>query len=134
MPQKRWRVVGIDFDHMHMGDNLSMAKEHPQVDIVGICDADPARMANAIDAFSLSDDQVFTDFRECLGKTKPDFVILCPATARHGEYVEAIAPYGPHLLVEKPFAATLAEADRMMAAIQPNQRLAINWPLAWYPV
>ena len=134
LAQKRWRVVGIDFDHMHMGDNLRMAFDHPNVDIAAVCDASPARMANAIDAFSLRDEQVFTDFHECLEKTKPDFVILCPATARHGEYVEAIAPYGPHLLVEKPFAATLAEADRMIAALQPNQRFAINWPLAWNPV
>lgn len=134
MPQKRWRVAGIDFDHMHMGDNMRMAHEHPNVDIVGICDADPARMRAAIDAFALKADQIFTDYRACLDTTKPDFVILCPATARHGEYVENVAPYGPHLLVEKPFAATLVEADRMIAALQPGQRLAINWPLAWYPV
>jgi glucose-fructose oxidoreductase len=38
------------------------------------------------------------------------------------------------VLVEKPFAATLAEADRMIAAMAATgKRLAINWPLAWYP-
>ena len=41
---KRWRVVGIDFSHMHMGDNLRMAFDHPDVDVVGICDARPDKM------------------------------------------------------------------------------------------
>jgi predicted dehydrogenase len=60
--------------------------------------------------------------------------VLCPATARHAEYVELVAPYRVHMLVEKPFAATLPEADRMIAAAKKAKRLlAINWPLRWYP-
>jgi glucose-fructose oxidoreductase len=61
-------------------------------------------------------------------------VILCPRTGRHGEYVEAVAPYGVDILVEKPFAASLADADRMIRAVEATGRtLVINWPLAWYP-
>ncbi|MCC6143208.1 MAG: Gfo/Idh/MocA family oxidoreductase [Candidatus Hydrogenedentes bacterium] len=129
---KTWRVVGIDFDHMHMGDNLRMVHEHPRAEIVGICDEQPERMAAAAKNFRLNEDQIFTDYRKCLELTRPDIVILCPATARHGEWTQKVAPYGAHILMEKPFAANLAEADAMIAAIQPGQRLAINWPLAWY--
>jgi predicted dehydrogenase len=61
-------------------------------------------------------------------------VLLCPATAEHALWVERVAPYVTNVLVEKPFAATLAEADRMIAAtVGAGKRLAINWPLAWYP-
>jgi glucose-fructose oxidoreductase len=36
--------------------------------------------------------------------------------------------------MEKPFAASLAEADRMLRAMQSTgKQLAINWPLRWYP-
>jgi glucose-fructose oxidoreductase len=36
------------------------------------------------------------------------------------------------VLVEKPFAASVADADRMIAAMAAGGgRLAINWPLAW---
>jgi glucose-fructose oxidoreductase len=67
-------------------------------------------------------------------QTKPDLVILCPATADHAAYTERVAPYGAHVLVEKPFAATLAEADRMAAAVaSTGKQLIINWPLRWYP-
>ena len=67
-------------------------------------------------------------------KSRPDLVILCPATARHAEYVERVAPHRVHILVEKPFAASVAEADRMIAAAKRHKVfLAINWPLRWYP-
>jgi glucose-fructose oxidoreductase len=131
---KRYNIVGINFDHMHMGDNLRMAFEHPDAEIVGICDEDATRMQAAARNFNIPPERVFTDYRQCLEQTKPDIVILCPATAEHALWVERVAPYGVHLLVEKPFAATLAEADRMIRAIEATGKLmAINWPLAWYP-
>lgn len=130
---KRWKITGIDFNHMHMGDNLRMAAEHPDVDIVGVCDDSRERMATSIENFGIAADSVFTDYRECLEKTKPDIVLLCPATGRHAEAVEEVAPFGTHIILEKPYASSLAEADRIAASIQDGQRLAINWPLAWYP-
>ena len=130
----RHTVVGINFDHMHMGDNLRMAHEHPDVEIVGICDEDPTRMQDAARRFAIAPDRIFTDYRRCLERTRPDIVLLCPATAEHATWLERVAPYGPHMIMEKPFAATLAEADRMIAAMANTGRLlAINWPLAWYP-
>ncbi|MBI2424561.1 MAG: Gfo/Idh/MocA family oxidoreductase [Candidatus Hydrogenedentes bacterium] len=130
---RMWRVAGLSFEHMHMGDNLRMAFEHPQVEIVGVCDPDRDAMRGATEKFSLSDSQVFTDADACIEAARPDFVILCPATARHGEWTERAAAHGVHMLVEKPFAANLAEADRMIAAAdRAGVRLAINWPLAWH--
>ena len=129
---KRWRIAGINFDHFHMGDLLRQTHEHPHAEIVGISDEFPARMVDAARNFSLSADQVFADYRECLEKTKPDIVVLCPAASRHGEWVENVAPFGPHILMEKPFAGSLEEADRMVAAMKATgKQLAINWPLVW---
>ncbi|HET6382752.1 MAG TPA: Gfo/Idh/MocA family oxidoreductase [Armatimonadota bacterium] len=130
----KWKIAGINFDHMHMGDNLRMAFEHPDAEIVGICDENPARMEGPAEKFNIPGDRRFTDYRECLEKTRPDIVLLCPATARHGEWTEKVAPYGVHIIMEKPFAATLTEADAMIAAVKSTGTLlAINWPLAWYP-
>ena len=48
--------------------------------------------------------------------------------------VEKVAPLGIDILLEKPFAASLADADRMLAADRKwGVRLAVNWPLRWYP-
>ena len=79
---KRWRIAGINFDHMHMGDLLRMAANHPQAQIVGICDETPYRMDAAAKNFDIAPDRIFTDYRKCIEASKPDLVILCPATAR----------------------------------------------------
>jgi len=132
--KQKWRIAGINFDHLHMGDNLRMAFEHPRAEIVGLCDEDPERMRTAVKNFKVSRNVLFSDYRACIKKTRPDIVLLCPATALHGEWTERVAPFGVHIIMEKPFAASLAEADRMIAAMKASGKLlAINWPLAWYP-
>lgn len=131
---KKWKIAGVNFDHMHMGDLLRMVHEHPEAEIVGVSDEDNARMDAVAQALGIDDAARFTDYRQCLEETKPDITILCPATATHGEWVEKVAPFGTHILVEKPMAASLAEADAMIAAVQKTGKtMVINWPLAWYP-
>ena len=133
MKAKRWKVAGINFDHFHMGDLLRMAAEHPQVELVGISDEHPARMEEVVRKLGIPRERVFADHRHCLEKARPDVVILCPAASKHGEWVRKVAPYGVHLLVEKPFAASLKEADAMVAAMPRGRTLMINWPLQWVP-
>ncbi|MGO8799947.1 MAG: Gfo/Idh/MocA family protein [Roseiarcus sp.] len=131
---RRWRIVGVNFDHIHMGDLLREVAEHPDAEIAGVCDRNAARMSGAISTFQIPADRVFTNVDACLSACRPDLVILCPATADHASAVEEVAPHGVDILVEKPFAASLRDADRMIAAAErAGVRLAINWPLAWYP-
>lgn len=131
---KTWRIVGINFDHMHMGDLLRQALAHPRVEVVGVSDEQPERCWPVLDRLGIPRDKFELDYRKLLDRTKPDLAILCPATADHGLWTEKVAPFGPHILMEKPFAATLAEADRMIAAVaKTGKQLAINWPLRWYP-
>jgi glucose-fructose oxidoreductase len=129
---KTYRFAGVNFDHMHMGDLLRRVQDHPNAEIVGIADESAARMEEAAQGFGLPAERVFTDYRRCLEETRPDVVILCPATGRHAEWTEKVAPFGAHVLMEKPFAGSLAEADRMIAAVKKaGRQLLINWPLRW---
>lgn len=126
------RIVGISFDHMHMGDLLRLVQDHPDAELAGIFDPDRSRMAGAIANFAIPEDRVFTDFDACMTATQPDLAILCAATGDHASYTERLAAYGVHVLVEKPFAASVADARRMIAAMEPTGKLlAINWPLVW---
>lgn len=130
----KWRVAGISFDHMHMGDLLRMTHEHPQAEIAGIYDPSREKMAQAISDFSIPGSAVFTDLDTCLDQTKPDLAILCAATAEHADYVERLAAHKVNIHVEKPFADSVANARRMIEAMKGTGKLmAINWPLAWYP-
>ncbi|MAS97141.1 MAG: glucose-fructose oxidoreductase [Verrucomicrobiales bacterium] len=127
-----WRIAGINFDHFHMGDLLAFAHSHADAEIVAICDEVPDRMDQARSTFSIPEEKVYSDFEKCLIETQPDIVILCPAAARHAEWTEKVAPFGVHILMEKPFAASLAEADRMISAMDgTGKQLAINWPIVW---
>jgi predicted dehydrogenase len=131
---KTWRVCGINFEHGHMHHLLELAHEHPQVEVVGVCHEDIETMQPSIDRLALSQDKVYTDYRRCLEETKPDIVMLCPATGGHAQWTLRVAPYNVHVFMEKPFAASVADARQMIAALQEmGKGLIINWPLRWYP-
>ncbi len=128
------KVAGIEFSHLHMGDNLRMVYEHPEAEICGICHHDISVMETAIQNFKIPREQVFVDWEKCLNETNPDIVILCPPTAEHAHWVERIAHFDVHIILEKPFASNLEEADRIIKALRGRKKLfAVNWPLAWYP-
>jgi predicted dehydrogenase len=131
---RKWRIVGVSFEHMHMGDLLREAYEHPNAEIVGVCDESEARMADAVSTFAIPRERVFRDVAQCVKEARPDLAILCPATARHADAVEEVAALGVDILLEKPFAASLADADRILSAVgKSGVKLAVNWPLRWYP-
>jgi len=126
------KIVGISFDHMHMGDLLRQVHGHPNAEIAAIFDPDPSRMESAIDTFGIPADRVFTDFDSCMAAGPFDLALLCAATADHADYTERLAPHDVHIFVEKPFAASIQDARRMIAAMEgTGKQMAINWPLRW---
>ena len=117
---------------MHMGDLLRQVNEHPDAELVGICDEHSEAMQPTIEALNIDSSKVFNDYVKCMETTKPDLVILCPPTGEHAIWVERIAPYDVHLFIEKPFAASLTDADRMIAAAaKTGKQMLINWPVRW---
>ena len=116
----KFRIVGINFDHMHMGDLLRMAHEHPDAELVGICDEKPERMADAARKFSISTDRVFTDYRACLETTRPDRVTPGPGAAKgadRGGQTPVIRPE------ESPMRVTPVTP---MRSTMPRKRLLIG--------
>ncbi|MCA9237298.1 MAG: Gfo/Idh/MocA family oxidoreductase [Planctomycetales bacterium] len=129
---KTWRFAGVNFSHMHMGDLLQHVADDPRAELVAICDENRDAMRAVEASLGLDSQKAFTDYRKCLEQTRPDVVVLCPPPAEHALWVDRVAALGVHLFVEKPFAASLADADRMIAAAaQSGKMLMINWPLRW---
>src|SRR5262245_45590730 len=57
----------------------------------------------------------YADFREMLQKEKPDLVAICPRWLdQRLEMITAAAKTGAHMLVEKPLARDLTEADAIV--------------------
>lgn len=128
-----YRVVGINFDHQHMGDLLRQAQAHPNAEIVGVAHRDRATMEPVIECLGLDPNLMHTDAQQCIDQSAPDVAIICPCTADHAAVAIEMANNGLHTIVEKPFAGSLADADAMIAAFnKADRKLAINWPLAWY--
>ena len=60
---------------------------------------------------------MYADWRELLDRERPDVVCLCSRLpAQHPDVVIGAAGAGCHIYCEKPFAASLEQADRMIAA------------------
>lgn len=128
------RIVGINFDHMHMGDLLRLVVAHPAAEVVGVWHREPGAPTEVLERLGLPQSLRFDDWRQCIESSKPTAAVLCPSTGEHRQWVCDVAAYDLDILVEKPFAANVSDADAMIEAVEGRGRkLAINWPLAWYP-
>ena len=76
----------------------------------------------------------FTDHRQLLAETKPDVTIILTPHPFHAAIAIDALNAGSHVLVEKPMAVQVREADAMIAAAEQNQRvLAINFQQRFRP-
>jgi predicted dehydrogenase len=81
--------------------------------LVAVCDVDPEKAR----AFGEKHDVPwFTDMDQMMTEAAPDVVSVLTPSGLHCEHVLRLAPYGKHIVVEKPMALTLDDADAMIAA------------------
>ena len=103
----RVAVVGAgDFGRNH----ARVYRELPDAELIGIVDADPARAEQAARDFST---QVFPDIESLAGRA--DAVSVAVPTVAHARVGSRLLELGLDVLVEKPMAASLAEADQLLA-------------------
>ena len=118
----RVAAIGIGSLGRHHARNYAELTREGRVDFIGVCDIDPETAA-AIGSAHESDR--FTDWRELLGRV--DAVSIATPTETHCEIACAFLDAGVHVLVEKPIAPTLAEADRMItAAFKSGAKLMVG--------
>ncbi len=81
--------------------------------LVAVCRGDAARAAQATADFGVPCE---TSYEALLARSDVDAVCLCTPSGQHAAQAIAAARAGKHVLVEKPMALTLADADAMIAA------------------
>lgn len=75
----------------------------------------------------------YADLDEMLNQTKPEAVVAYGSIFDHLAVVEACAPRGIHVMVEKPLAVNLKHAKRMaQLARKHNILLLTNYETSWY--
>lgn len=81
--------------------------------LVAVCDI-VAERAEAI--ARQYDVPAFADMHEMMQSVSPDLVVVLTESGYHGQHVVSLAQYGAHIMVEKPMALTLEDADAMIDA------------------
>lgn len=82
--------------------------------LVGICDSDGSR-ALVAQQFQVP---FYQTLEELLSQERPEGAIIATPNHYHAAVAEICAAHGVHLLVEKPIADTLADAERISVAAQ----------------
>jgi UDP-N-acetylglucosamine 3-dehydrogenase len=95
----------------------NMGKNHlrnyfmlPEAELVALADINPDTKALADEYHA----QHFTDYKEMLDELKPDAVSIVVPTPFHAEVATEAMTRGIHVLLEKPIASTVAEADELI--------------------
>ena len=87
--------------------------------IAALCDVEPVKMDETIKRFNLpTDTRKYTDYKEMLRTEKPTLVAICTESGKHGTIALDCLEAGANLIIEKPIALSLAEADQIIAKAQ----------------
>jgi predicted dehydrogenase len=110
----RAAVIGCgDVSTVHFGPIASL----DGIDLVGVCDTDADRAAAVGGRYGVP---AFTCHRDLFDGVRPDVVHVCTPHHQHAQVAIDALDAGVAVLLEKPVAHTLAEADRVVAAARRN--------------
>jgi len=111
----RVAVVGAgEFGRNH----VRVYRELEGVELVGVVDREASRAANVAAEFATA---AIASLEELRGRA--DAVSVAVPTVSHGEVGCRLLGMGLDVLVEKPMAATLSEADELLDAARRNKRI-----------
>jgi predicted dehydrogenase len=121
-PGKKYRVAVIGHtgrgNYGHGIDTVWNAFD--RMEVVAVADGDAAGREAAVKRIGAK--RSYADYREMLRVEKPEILGIGPRWLdQREEMVIAAAEAGAHIYTEKPFAETLASADRMVEAVRKNK-------------
>ena len=109
----------------------------PQTQVVGVCDLVQERIDEFKQNWADECPEVkgYTDFKEMMDEQRPDILSVVTSDNRHADMVVYAAENGVKgIYCEKPIATCLADADRMIQAVESNNTvMTINHTRRWYP-
>ncbi len=113
MEKVRVGVIGSGFiGNIHV-DGLSHCHD---AEIVAVASKTPGKAREFASARGIRD--AYEDYRALLDRKDIDAVTVGVPNYLHEEVVVAAAQAGKHIMCEKPFARTIEEAERMLAAVR----------------
>lgn len=129
---EKLRIGVLGLTHDHVWGNLADLKASPLGELVAAADPNAPLRDRVRSEYGCP--QTFDSYEAMLDQVSLDAVYIFADNATGAELAEKAAERGLHILVEKPMAADLEGADRMLAAARmAGTLLMVNWPFAWWP-
>ncbi|MEP6999939.1 MAG: Gfo/Idh/MocA family oxidoreductase [bacterium] len=126
------RVAVARLTHDHVGRVWSVS--HPDVEIVAVYEPNAALVDRVAQKFGFSRGIVYSDMKKMLDAVKPDAVVAFGSIYEHLEVVQAAAPRGIHVMVEKPLAVSNEHARRIESLAKRYKiQVLTNYETTWYP-
>lgn len=120
------RVGVAGLTHGHVGGLIDAWKKVEGARLVSVADA--TGLLDKTDGF----ERKYTNWREMLDKEELDALVVTSDSLESAEITVQALRKGIPCMVEKPMAANLADAKRMLEAWKASGKcLMINWPIAW---
>ncbi len=126
------RVAVAGITHGHVAWLLSRKK--PDMVLIGIYEPNNELAQRYAKQYGLDPALIYNDLGKMLDAVKPEAVVAFGSILQHMEVVEACAPRHIHVMVEKPLATTLAQAEKMQDLAKKNNiQLLTDFETSWYP-
>jgi scyllo-inositol 2-dehydrogenase (NAD+) len=112
---RTWRVAVLGLGHWYSAYGLARAlPEYPRAQLVAAAWHDKAQLDEFTTAFDV---EGYTDYGALLERERIDIVHLAAPVSELMELTIRSAKAGKHIVLGKPMAMNVAEADRMVAAV-----------------
>ncbi len=112
--------VGFGGQGSWVGQNFVMPS--PDFEYVGIVDLNIAALESFSEQFQLDSQLTFTDYQSAFNTVDADAVLISTISPLHYEIAKAALEQDFHVLVEKPFALTMQEAEELVELAMAKQR------------
>jgi len=124
-------VAGMTHGHV---DRILERPDKGDIRIVGIYEPRQEVVDRYAKEYAFRRDLVFSDLEQMLDSVKPEAVTAFGSTYDHLKVVQACAPLGIHVMVEKPLAVSLEHALRIEALAKKHSiHVLTNYETTWYP-
>lgn len=130
--KKPFRIAIDGLTHTHVHWLLGRAKDG-DILIVGIAEKNRALAERYLKQYELPLSLLYPTLPELLQKVKPEAVAAFNSIYEHLATVQACAPRGIHVMVEKPLAVSMDHARQMEALARKHRvHLLTNYETTWY--
>lgn len=103
--------------------NHMKAAINNELEIVAVCDILPEKMDGILAKYDLQDKaeiKRYTDYKKLVQKEKPELISIATESGNHAEIALYCIENGVNLIIEKPMAMSIEDANKIIDAAEKN--------------